>query len=209
VIGIVADIRHGGLQYAPDPCVFLPVSQEPHFLVSLAIRTSVDPILLSRAVEEQVRAVDPDQGISEIKTMDDLISESVASPRLQSVLLGSFSFIAMALAAVGIYGIVSFSVVERTREIGVRMAIGAAPINVARLVLWDGLRMTAAGSIAGVTAAFGLTRYLESLLYGVASRDAVVFIAVIVTVFAVSVAACLIPARRAARVDPATVLRSD
>jgi putative ABC transport system permease protein len=209
VIGIVADIRHGGLQYAPDPCVFLPVSQEPHFLVSLTIRTSVDPILLAGSVEEQVRAVDPDQGVSEIKTMDDVISESVASPRLQSILLGTFSFIAMALAAVGIYGIVSFSVVERMREIGVRMAIGAAPRTVARLVLWDGLKMTAAGSVAGVAAAFALTRYLESLLYGVASRDAVVFIAVVLTVFAVSAAACLIPARRAAKVDPATVLRSD
>jgi len=209
VIGVVADIRHDSLNEKPSPCMFLPVSQEPNLSVSLVIRTFGDPSRLAKSVEEQIHAVDPDQGVLEIKTMDNLINDAVASPRLQTTLLGLFAFIALMLAAVGIYGTISYSVAQRTREIGVRMAIGATPVTVLRFVVRDGLAITFAGAVVGVIAAGGLTRYLETLLYSVSARDPVTFLAVVIITFLVAAPAYAVPAVRASRLDPATILRDE
>src|SRR5262249_55618979 len=148
---------------------------EPHMLVSLVIRTSGSPESLARSVEEQIHAIDPEQGISEIKTMENVISESVASPRLQSMLMALFALVALTLAAVGIYGTIAYSVAQRTREIGVRLAVGATPATVIGLVLRDAITMTAGGAAVGIAGAFALTRYLEGLLYNVTPTDPLVF----------------------------------
>jgi putative ABC transport system permease protein len=209
VVGVVADIRHDSLAHKPEPCLFLPASQEPHMLVSLVIRTAGNPSTLAKSVEQQIRSIDPDQGISETKTMDNLIDESVASPRLQAILLGLFGFVALTLAAVGIYGTISYSVVQRTREIGVRMAIGATPRRVLGFVVRDGMVVTGIGVIVGAIAAAGLARYLQTLLFEVRPTDSGVWTVVVATVFAVAAAACVVPALRASRLDPAIVLRND
>jgi putative ABC transport system permease protein len=147
IIGVVADARHDDLNHRAGPCLFLPESQEPHLLLSLVIRTAGNPELLAHSVEQQIHTVDPEQGIAEIKTMDDLISDSVASPRLQSFLISVFGFVALSLAAIGIYGTISHSVVQRTREIGVRLAVGATPGTILRFVLRDGMTITAVGTL--------------------------------------------------------------
>jgi putative ABC transport system permease protein len=209
IVGVVADIRHGGLATKPDPCLFLPVTQEPHLLLSLVIRTQGDPSLLAKAVAEAIHSVDPDQGIAEIKTMDNLINDSVESPRLETILLGLFGAVALLLAAVGIYGTISYSVVQRTREIGVRLALGASPGSVLEFVIRDGMKITLTGAAFGVAAAIGLTTYLQSLLYEVPARDPITYIMVVMTIIAVAAGSCFVPAWRASRVDPATVLRND
>jgi putative ABC transport system permease protein len=209
IIGVVADARHDDLNHQAGPCLFLPESQEPHLLLSLVIRTAGNPELLAHSVEQEIHNVDPEQGIAEIKTMDDLINDSVASPRLQRFLISVFGFVALTLAAVGIYGTISHSVVQRTREIGVRLAVGATPGTILRFVLRDGLTITALGTVCGIVGAFGLTRYLEGLLYEVSPQDPTVFVAVVGLIFLVAAAACIVPALRAARVDPATVLHAD
>lgn len=209
VVGVVADIRHGGLQYKPDPCLFLPNRQQPNLRVSLVIRSSGDPAVLAQLVRNQIREVDLDQGISDVMPMDTLISDSMARPRLQTVLLGLFGSIALILACVGIYGVIAYSVEQRTREIGVRVALGAEPRKILRFVFREGLSLTAIGIVLGSCAAFALTRYLSTLLYEVTPTDPTIFGGVIGVLTLVAMAACWFPARRATQVDPAVVLREE
>jgi putative ABC transport system permease protein len=209
IVGVVADIRHSGLQHRPEPCLFLPNAQQPNLRASLVVRTSGDPMALARSVRDQIRAVDPDQGVSDVMTMDELLSESMARPKLQTVLLAAFGSVALILACVGIYGIVSYSVEQRTREIGVRVALGAKPAQILRIVFREGLGLAAAGIVLGSCAALALTRYLSTLLYEVTPTDPSVFAAVIVVLITVASAACWFPAIRATRVDPAVVLREE
>jgi ABC-type antimicrobial peptide transport system permease subunit len=156
-----------------------------------------------------MRGVDPDQGVLETSTMEQRITNSVARPRLQTVLLGSFGFLALVLACIGIYGVLAYAVSHRLREMGVRLALGATPGTIIGQVLGGGLRLTALGVIIGVSAALALTRYLEALLYTVRPTDPAVFAFAIATLTLVSTVACYIPARRAARVDPIVVLREE
>ncbi|MGH9162798.1 MAG: ADOP family duplicated permease [Vicinamibacteraceae bacterium] len=209
VVGVVGNVRHDGPHLPPEPYVFLSHRQEASFTAALVIRTAADPLAIAPAIRHQIRQVDPEQGISHVRTMETVVADSVARPRLQAVLLGAFGTLALVMACVGLYGLMSYSVAQRAREMGVRLALGAAPSSIRRLVVGEGLRLTAAGLLVGFVAALLLTRYLATLLYGVTPSDPAVFIAVGALLLTVAMTACYLPARRATRIDPAHVLRDE
>ncbi len=209
IVGVSANIRHNSLDARPDPCLFMPQAQQPSAFVSLLIRTSGEPDGLMAAVKEQIHAVAPNQGIAEIQTMQQVMADSVARPRLEMTVFGIFGLLALALACVGIYAVTSYSVEQRTREMGIRLALGAAPKGIRGMVLREGMLLAAAGIGTGLVAALGMTRYLSTLLYTIRPTDPVVFAAVSAVLACAAVAGCYFPARRATRVDPAVVLRDE
>jgi putative ABC transport system permease protein len=206
IVGVASDIRHSGLDTAPTPCLFLPQAQRPAGWASLLVRVS-DERGVIQAVKEQMHAVAPHQGIEEVQTMDSVLSASLARPRLDAAIFAVFGAVALLLACVGIYAVISYSVAQRTREMGIRLALGATPNSILRRVLREGLVLCAAGIIAGIGGAALLTRYLASLLYSVRPMDAVVYTGVTLLLAACALAGCYFPARHATRVDPAVVLR--
>ncbi|HEY2013118.1 MAG TPA: ABC transporter permease [Bryobacteraceae bacterium] len=209
VVGVVADFRQEGLSIDPYPTLFLPNAQRPNLSNALVVRTKADPASVVAAVKEQIRAVDPDQGASDIKTMEQMAAESIARPKVQATLMGVFGLVALVLACVGIYAVVSYSVEQRTREMGIRLALGAAPAFILRMVLGEGLALAGSGIVAGLLASVALTRYLETLLFTVRPTDTVVYGSVSAILAAAALAGCYFPARRATRVDPAVVLREE
>jgi predicted permease len=209
IVGVVRDIRHSQLQTEPEPCLFLPNDQQPFPLSSLVVRTAGNPLALVAAVKEQVRQVDSDQGIAEIRTLEQLVASAMARPRVQTALGGLLSIVALILAVVGIYGVIAQSVGQRTREIGIRFALGASRRSIFTVVLHEGLSLTAVGLVIGVGASVGLTRYIRRLLFEVGPLDPIVFAAVNALMLIVAAAACATPAARAARVDPAVILKEE
>jgi predicted permease len=209
IVGVSADIRHRGLDGKPEPCLFMPQAQQPSAYVSLLVRTAADPVSIVPAVKEQIHGVYPSQGIQDIQTMDAVLAGSVARPKLDATILGVFGAIALALACLGIYAVISYSVEQRRREMGIRMALGAAPAGIRGMVLREGMALAAAGIAIGIVASLGLTRYLSSLLYAVRPADPAVFAAVTAVLALAAAAGCYFPARRATHVDPAVVLREE
>ena len=209
VVGVVGDIRHSQLSTAPDPCLFMPNDQQPFPFSSLVIRTSGDPARLAAAVRQQIRQVDPDQGVAEVETLQQLVADSIARPRFEALLFTTFAFIALALACIGIYGVIAYSVTQRSREIGIRVALGAARSSVFRMIIADGFAMTFLGLLAGLAGALTLTRFLRSVLFEIQPGDPVTLAAVALTLAVVSLLACYFPARRAMGVDPAITLREE
>ena len=209
IVGIVADHRFQGLESEPGPFIFLPNSQRPSLIMGLVVRTAGDPLTMIKAVREAMQSVDPEQGVLETTTMEQRISDSVAQPRLQTILLGAFGVLALVLACIGIYGVLAYAVSQRMREMGVRMALGAVPGRILREILTGGLRLAFLGLAIGLAAAFALTRYLQNLLYSVKPTDPAVFAISIAALLLVAAAACSLPALRAARVDPIVVLREE
>ena len=211
VIGIVGDVKHMGLDADEGPAVYQPHAQKPEFLrwMTVVVRTGVAPTSLLGAVRGEVAALDPDQPIFDVATMETWLSRSVAGPRFFAALIGGFALIAMLLAAIGVYGVLAFLVTGRTKEIGVRMALGARRADVLRLVLADTLKLTAIGVVLGIAGALALTRVLASLLFEVSTTDVTTFAAVPLLLFAVAVAASVVPARRAARMSPVAALYSE
>ena len=209
VVGVVADIRHSGVSTPPDPCLFMPNDQQPFWFASLVVRTAADPVRLENAIREQIRQVDADQGISKIEKMQQMVSDSIARPRLEATVLSLFGVIALGLASIGLYGLIAFSVAQRAREIAIRMALGATQTSVFRMVLGDGLGLTAMGTVVGLLAIIGLTRFLRSLLFEIQPLDPLTLISVISVLISVSLLACYLPARRATKADPAAVLREE
>jgi putative ABC transport system permease protein len=177
--------------------------------MNVVVRTAGDPAHAASALRAAVAAVDADIPISAVRTMDDLISTSLAQPRFSMLLLALFALIALALAAVGLYGVISYTVSQRTREIGIRMALGAEPRDILRLVVGQGFRMTALGVIIGLVTALGVTRLLANLLFEVRPFDAASFAGLPLVLAAIALLASWIPARRAARVDPLVSLRNE
>jgi len=177
--------------------------------MNVVARAAGDPAHLASALRGAVTALDANEATSAIRTMDDLISTSLAQPRFSTLLLGLFAAIALTLAAIGLYGVISYAVSQRTREIGVRMALGAGPRDIVRLVVGQGFRMTAIGLAIGLAGAFALTRLLSGLLFEVTPYDAASFAGLPLLLAAIALAACWIPARRAARVDPLISLRDE
>jgi putative ABC transport system permease protein len=209
VVGVVGHPKHEGLDAENRLQLYLPYAQRPPPSLAFAVRTAGDPAQYVNQMRRAVRSVDPDQPISDVRTMDELIAQSVGRRRLSMLLLSLFSGIALVLASVGIYGLMSYSVTQRSRELGVRIALGAGRGDVLRLVLRQGMSLALMGIVIGVGAAFALTRLIESQLYGVRATDPGTFLGVALLLGATALAANLVPALRAMRVDPADVLREE
>jgi predicted permease len=210
IVGIVGDIRQDGtLDPAGLPQMYVPYLQNPSAIMSLLVRTERKPLSWASAVQNQVWSVDKDQPVSNIRTMEDVVAETFSRPSAIAWLLDSFAFLALVLASIGIYGVISYSVGQRTRELGIRMALGARPGAALTLVLREGLSIVAIGVAAGLLGAFAAGRLLSSLLYGISSYDPFTYVSVALVLATVALLACYIPARRATRVDPAVALRHE
>jgi putative ABC transport system permease protein len=209
IIGVVGDVRQMSLAKDPKPGVFLATLQEPTTPVYLVARAHGDPRQLIKAIEGEIRSLDRDMPIADVRTMDEYVADSIAAPRFNTILLGSFAALALVLAAVGLFGVISYSVAQRTQELGLRRALGADTWSVMRLVLGQGMGLTALRIAIGLAGAFGLTRLLQSLLFKITPTDAVTYAVVAIVLSTVAFLASYMPARRAARVDPMVALRCE
>ncbi|MGH9860803.1 MAG: ABC transporter permease, partial [Candidatus Acidiferrales bacterium] len=208
IVGVVADTKHYSLGEKNGLLqVYEPFAQMPARWMSLVLRTSVEPGSLAGAVRREVQAVDPDQPITGLQTLDETLAQSVAQPRFRTLLLGLFGGLALVLASVGVYGVMAYSVARRTQEIGIRMAMGAQRADVLRMVLRGGFTLAAAGVAIGLAGAFAATRLLEGLLFGVQPTDLQTYAITAAILVVVALLACAIPALRASRVDPMRALR--
>jgi ABC-type antimicrobial peptide transport system permease subunit len=216
VVGIVADERHNGVTGAVKEKFYIPHAQW-HVATNGSIvrnvfvvaRTAGEPMALASAIRAQIRQLDPTLPVANVRPMRAVVSTSLATPRLTGFLLSAFAAIALALAAVGIYGVLSYLVAQRTHEIGIRIAVGADRRSVLRMILRQGVLLAVAGVAVGVAAAFALTRLMTSLLYQVEPGDPLTFVAVALVLIAVAALASYLPALRATRVSPVSALRTD
>jgi putative ABC transport system permease protein len=189
------------------PEAYFPYKQDPENFMGLVVRTASDPMSMIPAIRNQVLSIDKDQPVSDIMTMEQRLAKSVAASRFVMLLLGSFSVLALGLAAVGIYGVMSYLVTQRTQEIGVRMALGAQKRDVLKLVVRRGMVLAIIGTALGLVASLALTRLMRSLLFEVTPTDWLTFVITSVVLLTVALLACYIPARRATKVDPLVALR--
>ena len=209
VVGVVADMRRTGVDKEVREEAFLPYRQSADPAQLVVVRTVKDPMSIVPLVKQTVRSIDANQPISNLRTMEQMLGELVAQRRFSMALVGAFAVLALTLALIGAYGVTSYLVAQRTKEIGVRLALGAEPSRVSKLVVGEGMRVAVAGVAAGVVIALVTTRLASSLLYSVSPRDPLTFGVVVLTILGVSALANYLPARRAARVDPLTALRQD
>ncbi|MDF2773264.1 MAG: permease [Geminicoccaceae bacterium] len=209
VVGVVGGVRHVTLDAAPGPELYRPLAQTPMPMVTVVVRTAGDPLAVASLAREAIRGIDADVPISEVQTVDQVLSASVARPRLVMALLLVFAGVGVILGAVGVYGVIAYAVGERRREIGVRIALGADPRVVAGSVVWHGVRYAAIGVALGVAGAFAATRVMRTLLFGVSPTDPVTFVGLSAFLIGIAALASYLPARSAARTDPMVALRSD
>jgi putative ABC transport system permease protein len=207
IVGVVADVKFKNLTSEWTPTSYVPQAQIPIGRLTVISRTAADPSALARPLAETVRSIDPDLPAYNIKTVEDYLDGIIAIPRFNTMLLGIFAGLALILTAIGLYGVISYSVAQRTHEIGIRVALGAQPSEMMRLVIGQGVRLAVFGIGIGLMAALAFTHFLSSLLFGVTATDPISFATVIVTLVAVVLLACYVPARRAMRVDPMVALR--
>jgi putative ABC transport system permease protein len=204
IIGIVGDIRHRALESDPRAAMYMPAYERS---MNVVLRSKADPASLTAAVRNEVQHIDPNQPIAAVRTMEQWLETSVAAPRYRTTLLGLFAVVALLLASTGIYGVMSYSVSQRTHEIGVRMALGARRLDVLKLVVRQGMMLVLLGVALGLVGAFALTRLMSTLLFGVTAKDPFTFVAVSALLTFVAFVACYLPARRATTVDPLVALR--
>jgi putative ABC transport system permease protein len=209
IVGVAGDVRERGLEQAPKDFIYLPFAQYPQMTPSLITRTEGDPMNIARATVQHLYEVDPNQPAGKIQSLEQVRADSIAAPRLTANLLGLFALLALAIAAAGIGGVLALSVSQRTHEIGVRMAIGARPAEIVRMILRQGMGLVLGGLLLGVAGAFALTHAMTSFLFGVTPTDPATFALVAAVLLAAAFAACYIPARRAAQVDPLRALRAE
>lgn len=205
IIGVIGDIRHNALAVPPVPTMYLPWIETGN--VNLVIRTNSDPVSVAGSLRKEVLAVDPEQPIAAVRPMTALLETSTSSQRYNTMLLGLFAVLAVVLAATGIYGVMSYTVAQRTHEIGVRMALGARRFDVLKIVLRQGMLLALGGVVLGLLGAYALTRVMAAFLFQVTARDPITFGVVAVLLLAVAFIACLVPALRATKVDPLVALR--
>ncbi len=207
IVGIVRDVKQYGLDLPTAPTIYVPYLQRPDSAMTVVVRSQVTPASLVGAMRQQLLAVDKEQPLARVRTMQQVVAESIAQRRVMVLVFAIFGALALLLAALGLYSVIAYTVTLRTREIGVRMALGAQPVDVLKLVISNGMALALIGIAVGLVGAFSLTRLMASLLFGVTSTDATTFAAVPLLLIVVALLACLIPARRATKVDPLVALR--
>jgi putative ABC transport system permease protein len=209
VVGVVGDVRYSGLAEPPDPVVYFPFDQDPFLGMEMFVRATGDPMRVIPAVRRAVLEVDPELPISRISAVEADVAQSIASERFNTTMLALFGAVAFALAVVGIYGVVAYSVTQRRHEMGVRIALGAQRRDVVRLVVGRALGPVGVGVVIGLVLAIGATRVAQGLLYGTSPHDPATYAAVAVTLLSVGAVAAYAPSRRAARADPVSALRAE
>jgi len=209
IVGVVGDVRQKALTEPAEPTAYVHYLQNRRSGMSLAVRTSGDPLRYANAVREAIWSVDRDQTINSVETMSSIVGGAVVRPRLLATLLLLFGLMGLSLGALGIYGVLAYAVSQRRQEIGVRVALGATPQSVLRLVIRQGMTLALAGVVAGVAGAFLLTRVMGAVLYEVRTTDPVTFVAVVMVLMTTAFVASWLPARRALRIDPVQALRYD
>jgi ABC-type antimicrobial peptide transport system permease subunit len=209
IVGVVGHVRHEGLDSDPRPQVYWPYQQRTQDRMAMVVRTAGDPSALAARLREAIREVDPDQPVYDVRPMTDVLERTLQGPRLSAVLFGAFAGLALLLAGVGLYGVVSYLTAQRKRELAVRMAVGATGAGIARLVLHEGIRRAAAGLLAGLVLSAWAARALTSMLHGVGPLDAATYLSVAALMGAVVSTATVVPAWRAARTDPTLALKQD
>ena len=208
-MGVVGDVRHTAITGGPEPEIYVPLGQEDVSMMMLAARTAGDPSGLTAAVKAALATVDPSQPVYHVKTLDRLLDEALLANGFAMTTMTVFAGLALLLAAVGIYGVVSYAVGQQMREFGIRRALGATPADVLRLVMRRGGSLVLVGIAIGLAGALGLSRLMQSLLFGVTPGDAATYAAVAAILSTVGALACYLPARRAMRADPAATLRAE
>ena len=210
MVGVAGDVKNNGLAREPMPAMYTPYPQRPWPAMQFAVRAvGGDPLALVNGVRAAVQEVDRELPITRVETMDAALADSLATEQLLTWLLFAFAAVALVMAAAGLYGVIAYTVAQRTQEIGVRMALGADPRAVVRLVAVEGLRLTAAGMIAGTLGAAVVSRAMRGMLFAVSPADPITYAAVLVLLAATACLALIVPARRALRVDPLIALRAD
>jgi len=207
IVGVIRDEKVMGMDDDRSAGVYVSNEQSPAYGGTLSVRAGSNPATLQKSITAAIRSVNKDQAITDVRTVDEIKELSVAPNRIQSTLLGIFGTVALLLAAIGIYGVISYSVAQRTHEIGIRAALGATSGGLVRLILSRGLALTSAGLVIGLAGALGLTRLMTTILYGVGARDPGTMIAAAFILAGVAATACYVPARRATKVDPIVALR--
>jgi putative ABC transport system permease protein len=210
IVGVVGDIKHMGLDADEGAVMYQPHAQKRFAWLrwmTLVVRTNEEPMSLATAVRSRIQEIDKDQPVYNVATMEQLLTKSIAQPRFSTLMLGVFALLALALTAIGVYGVVSYTIAQRTREIGIRMALGAQMRDVLRLVIGQGLKMVLLGVALGLAGAGALSHVMKSLLFGVSATDPAIFAIISVLLTSVALLACYLPARRAAKVDPMIALR--
>jgi putative ABC transport system permease protein len=207
IVGVVRDVKSAGLQAETEPTYYVPSTQTPLGDMLLLVRTTTEPTSIVPALRQAVWTIDPNQPISDVNTMEQIVSDSIAKPRLNMTLMVLFGVLALVLAAVGIYGLLSYTVTQRTQEMGIRMALGAQVSDVLGLVLKQGMVLAIVGQAIGLAGAFALTRLIRGLLFGVTPTDVTIYAAVVGVLTTIALLACYLPARRATKVDPLKALR--
>jgi len=207
IIGIVRDVKSARVEAGPAPLLYRSVLQTSNLNLTLVVRTRTDPSMLAEPIRREVRAVDPNEPVFSVRTMDAVVASALAQRRFTMLLLALFAATALALSAIGIYGVMAYFVTQRTHEIGIRMALGASRRDVVTMVLGQGARLATAGVAVGLVGALAITRAIATLLFGVSPRDPGTLVALAAALTAVALLACYVPARRATRVDPIRALR--
>jgi putative ABC transport system permease protein len=207
IVGVVRDVKFAGLAASSEPAYYIPASQAPLGDMTLLVHTTSDPKSIVAGLRQAVWSVDPNQPISNVNTLEQIVSDSIAQPRLNMLLMMLFGGLALLLSAVGIYGLLSYAVTQRTQEMGIRMALGANVGDVLKLVLKQGMFLALIGEAIGLAGAFALTRLIRGLLFGVTPTDTTIFAGVVAVLTLTAFLACYLPARRATKVDPLVALR--